>query len=244
VRDAEYTDPRLIEVYDAAGPWGPDDDFFLALVNETPAARVLDLGCGTGRLTIALAAAGHRVTGIDPSAASLAAARAKRGADRVTWIQGTAEAAPADAFDVAILTGHVAQFLLAEDVWADALAALRRALVPGGTLAFHAYDPAASVWERWNPRDSQRHLVLDDGTGVAVWTEVTSVDDDLVSYSHHYAFPDGERRRSDSRLRFWNEARLRRSVTEAGFTVERVHGGWRGEAVGAGGGELVVVARR
>jgi SAM-dependent methyltransferase len=244
VRDAEFNDPRLVEVYDAESAWARDDEYFAALVNEMSGARVLDLGCGTGRLALALAAAGHIVTGIDPSSASLAAARGKSGGERVTWIHGTAESAPEAAFDVAIMTGHVAQFLLSEEEWGSALRALRRALVPGGRLAFHAYDPDSRVWERWNPRDSQRHVLIGDGTTVAIWTEVTALTDDTVSFSHHYRFPHGEELRSDSSLRFWSEPRLRQSVVEAGFAIERVHGGWRGEPVGAGDGELMFVARR
>lgn len=244
MRDAEFNDPRLVEVYDAESPWARDDDFFVALVSETPGARVLDVGCGTGRLALGLSSAGHHVTGIDPSAAALAAARAKAGAERVTWIHGTAEAAPAAAFDVAIMTGHVSQFLLRDDEWEGALQALRRALLPGGTFAFNAYDPAARIWERWNRRDSRREVTLRDGTMVEIWTEVTNRSGDQVSFSHHYCFPDGELRRSDSSLRFWSEERLRESIALAGFRVERVQGGWRGEPVGAGDGELIVVATR
>ncbi len=133
--------PRLVEVYDAGSPWGRDVDYFLALADETPGARVLDVGCGTGRLALRLASAGHAVTGIDPSPAALAAARTKPGAERVTWIHGTAQSVPEGAFDVAVMTGHVSQFLLGEGEWARALRALRRALVRGGRLAFHAYDP-------------------------------------------------------------------------------------------------------
>ncbi len=87
-----------------------DDDFFLCVAGETPAARVLDLGCGTGRLALAMAAAGHAVTGVDPARASLDAARAKPGADEVTWIEGTSSVLPDAAFDVAVMTSHVAQF--------------------------------------------------------------------------------------------------------------------------------------
>jgi SAM-dependent methyltransferase len=243
VRDAEYNDPRLVEVYDAEGAWGRDDDYFLALVNKTPRARVLDLGCGTGRLALGLAAAGHIVTGIDPSSAALAAAKAKAGAASVTWIHGTVQLAPSAAFDVAIMTGHVAQFLLAENDWGQALEALSRSLVPGGRLAFNAYDPDARIWERWSSNDSRRQVVLGDGTTVAIWTEVTQRTGDIVSFSHHYRFPQGETRRSDSCLRFWSAARIRQSVIDAGFTIERVDGGWGGEPVGAGDGEVIVVAR-
>ncbi len=244
VDNAEFNDPRLVEVYDAASPWGRDDDYFLALIDETPGARVLDVGCGTGRLALGLASAGHVVTGIDPSSTALAAARTKPGAERVTWIHGTVQSAPERAFDVAVMTGHVSQFLLTENEWANALRALWRALVRGGRLAFHAYDPGARIWERWNTQDSRRHVTVRDGTTVVIWTEVTGLCHDMVRFSHHYCFPGGVKLRSDSSLRFWIEPRLRQSVTHAGFAIERIHGGWRGEPVGSGDGELIFVARR
>lgn len=50
-------------------------------------ARVLDLGCGTGRHALELARRGSRVTGADPSPGMLAAARAKAGAERVEWVR-------------------------------------------------------------------------------------------------------------------------------------------------------------
>ncbi|MET0871369.1 MAG: class I SAM-dependent methyltransferase, partial [Paeniglutamicibacter terrestris] len=49
------------DLYDAENLWTTAEDFFLRFTNATPASRVLDLGCGTGRLTIALAQAGHEV---------------------------------------------------------------------------------------------------------------------------------------------------------------------------------------
>ncbi|MEO3781066.1 methyltransferase domain-containing protein [Micromonospora sp. B11E3] len=244
MRDGEFLDPLLVPVYDAECRWGPDDDFFLAVVNETPAARVLDLGCGTGRLTLALAAAGHSVTGVDPAGPSLAAARRKPGADRVTWVRAASPALPDRAYDVAVMTSHVTQVFVADDEWERTLADLARALRPGGRLAFDSRDPADRAWERWNPVDSRRVIRLPDGRRVRAWTEATEVRDGVVDFTHHYVLPDGAERLSSATLRFRNEAELRDSLRAAGFTVERVHGGWHGQAVGEGDGELVVVARR
>jgi SAM-dependent methyltransferase len=243
VRNAEFNDPRLTEIYDAEFVWSRADDYFVSLVNERPVARVLDVGCGTGRLALGLAALGHIVTGVDPAQASLAAARAKAGADRITWLEGTARSAPAAAFDIALMTGHVAQSFVDDDEWAGTLSELRRALVQGGRLAFDARDPGARAWERWNPQDSRALINLSDDRAVAVWTEVTEVQDDTVTFTRHYRFANGEELRSASALRFRNEERLRQSLVEAGFAVDHVYGGWLGEPVGAGDGELVVVAR-
>lgn len=243
VRDAEFNDPRLVEVYDADCVSTRDDDYFAALLDETCGNRVLDVGCGTGRLALRLAAAGHTVTGIDPSAAALSAAQSKAGAGCVTWMHGSVEAAAEGAFDVALMTGHVSQFLLREGEWVGALRAIRRALRSRGRLAFHAYDPSARIWERWNARDSRRQVAIKDGL-VSIWTEVTNLDDDTVSFSHHYRFPGGEALRSDSTLRFWSEPRLRQSLIDTGFAIERIHYGWSGQTTRPGDGELIFVARR
>ena len=240
--DAEFNDPRLVEVYDAECGWSQADDFFVALVNESPGARVLDLGCGTGRLALGLAAAGHVVTGVDPAPASIAAARAKPGADRVTWLVGTARSALEEAFDVALMTSHVAQCFVEGDAWAAVLADISRALVPGGRLAFDARDPRARAWDGWNPRDSRRLIRLGDDRVVEVWTEVTDVSGETVRFTRHYRFPDGRHLRSRSTLRFRDEDCLRESLAAAGLIVDHVYGGWGREAVGSGDGELIVVA--
>jgi ubiquinone/menaquinone biosynthesis C-methylase UbiE len=243
VHHGEFRHPRLVEVYDADCPWGTEDDAFLAIVDEVPAARVLDLGCGTGRLAIGMAEHGHRVTGVDPAAASIDAARRKPGSEPITWIVGTSSSLPDATFDTVVMTSHVAQFFVGDDDWADVLADLHRALVPGGRLVFDSRDPAARAWERWNPIDSRHAVVLPDCTPVVVWTDVTSVADRNVSFTIHHTFPDIELR-SDATLRFRSEPELRQTLETAGFSVERITGGWHGEPVGQGAGEFVVVARR
>lgn len=242
---AEYNDPRLVALYDLQNRWGADDDFFLTVADERPGSHILDLGCGTGRLTTALARAGHRVTGIDPARASLNVARRKPGAEAVTWIQGTVEDAPGNAFDLALMTSHVAQLFVEDAAWAETLGHLARALSPGGRLAFDSRDPAARGWEAWDSGGERERLLLPDGGEVDTWTVVEAVTEGRVTFVGHTHFPaSGETVVDRSTLRFRTEAELRRSLGAAGFEVEQVHGGWHGEPVGAGCGELVMVARK
>ena len=92
-------------------------------LNPVPGERILDLGCGTGRLTQhILAAIGHgQAVGIDQSAAMLAVARAaaaEEGARGVAYVQGTGVALPfKHAFDAVFsaatlhwIPGHAAVF--------------------------------------------------------------------------------------------------------------------------------------
>ena len=247
VEQGEFRHPRLVPLYDARYSWGQDDDFFRTAVGRTPSARVLDLGCGTGRLSLALAAAGHTVTGVDPAPASLDAAHAKAGARAVTWVQGTSSVLPEGAFDVAVMTSHVAQFIVEEDQWTATLDDLHRALAPAGRLVFDTRDPRARAWQRWNPQDSRTSVSLPDGQVVQLWSEVASVEETatgpVVAWTEHYRFPDGVELASSARMRFRTEAHLRDSLLRAGFTTDAVHGGWRGEPVGHGDGELLVQAR-
>lgn len=242
MRHGEFEDPRLVAVYDAEFVWGWDDDLFMSLLAERSAPRVLDFGCGTGRLAIAMAAAGHEVTGVDPAAASLDAARRKPGAERVRWIQGSTEVLTERAYDAVLLTSHVSQFLT-DAQWSAALRAFRRSLRPGGRLIFDSRDPDARHWDRWNPVDSRRTVPLPDGGTVEVWSEVTSEGGGLVSGTQHYLFADGAEHTSEATMRFRTERELRRSVEAAGFDVDRIYGGWARDAVGLGpDGELIVIA--
>jgi 2-polyprenyl-3-methyl-5-hydroxy-6-metoxy-1,4-benzoquinol methylase len=64
----EFQHPLLVEIYDAQFSWSRKDDRYC---QPNSVGTGADLGCGTGRLTLALAAAGHQVTGVDPARASL-----------------------------------------------------------------------------------------------------------------------------------------------------------------------------
>ena len=244
MRHGEFNDPRLVEVYDAECPWSREDDFPLSVINETPNARVLDLGCGTGRLALGAAAAGHTVTGVDPARASLEAARSKPGSEHVTWIRGKSPVLPNSTFDVAVMTSHVAQFMVGDTEWNNSLADLKRTLVDGGRLIFDTRDPRARGWEKWNRTDSYRRITLPDRREVVAWTEVTAVQGGSVSFTIHYNFPEGEELTSEATLRFRTEQEVRSSLKDAGFVVENIFGGWNREPVGSGDGEFLVLARQ
>lgn len=107
----------------------------LLLTHLPPApARVADLGCGTGTLSVLLAEEGYDVTGVDLSPAMVGRARVKAAQSRpsISFTVGDASAPPlpASSFDV-VLSRHV--------LWAlpDPQSALRRwieLLAPEGRL--------------------------------------------------------------------------------------------------------------
>ena len=109
-------------------------DLLEALLRDSGGTRVLDAGCGTGRVAIELAARGFSVVGLDADPAMLRAARAK--APALRWIEAdltTVDAHLDDRFDLIALAGNVMIFLQrgTEPEVVEQLAAL---LVPGGLL--------------------------------------------------------------------------------------------------------------
>jgi SAM-dependent methyltransferase len=101
-----------------------------------PGSRVLDAGCGTGRVAIRLVELGHRCVGVDLDASMLAVAR--RTAPGLTWVRGDLAALPDDVrhgapYDLVVLAGNVVP-LLAEGTLATVVAALVDVLRPGGLL--------------------------------------------------------------------------------------------------------------
>jgi SAM-dependent methyltransferase len=99
--------------------------------------RVLDVGCGTGRLADALAQRGARVWGVDPSPEMLAEARASAGR-RVGFKLGRAEALPFKDgwFERAVL--RLAVHLIDRRA---AFPELGRVLCPGGRAVIATFRP-------------------------------------------------------------------------------------------------------
>ena len=132
---AEFSDPRLAALYDALNPFAADTRFYLRLAAELRAARVVDVGCGTGLLTCELAGRGRRMIGVDPSSAMLDVARHRAGSEGVRWMKGDArrlgEVVDEAGVDLALMTGHVAQEIREDEEWSATLTAIREAPAPG-----------------------------------------------------------------------------------------------------------------
>lgn len=103
----------------------------------SPGARVLDAGCGTGRVAIRLDELGFACVGVDVDESMLTVAR--RSAPQVPWFTADlASVSPSDlggasGFDLVVLAGNVVP-LLAGGTVASAVRSLARLLAPGGLL--------------------------------------------------------------------------------------------------------------
>jgi SAM-dependent methyltransferase len=109
------TEPEVLERDDGFSEIGAGYELYLADFRRWPAperramryvrGRVVDVGCGAGRVALHLQGQGHDVVGIDSSSLAVAAARA-RGVRRVRPVSADQLAAGIAQFDTIVLFGN------------------------------------------------------------------------------------------------------------------------------------------
>ena len=141
---------RLLELRGQGEDQAAIRNTYLDLLQIAPGERVLDVGCGTGVVTRAVArrvASSGQVVGVDPSPTMLAVAReiAEREglAEQIEFQVGDARALPVDdaAFDVVLAITALSHTTDAE----RAIPELLRAVRPGGRVGVFDIDPESWI---------------------------------------------------------------------------------------------------
>ena len=120
---------------------------------DTAHGPLLDLGCGTGRVALDLAARGREVTGIDSDAALIETLRDRARARELDVRAAVADARSFDlgtTFALVISPMQVVQLLGGPDGRAEMLASVRRHLEPGGLFAAALANP----FDDWSDEES------------------------------------------------------------------------------------------
>jgi len=235
-----------------------DVNFYRDLAREHGADEVLELACGSGRVTIPLARDGHSVVGFDLSAAMVARAR-----DRVARI-GKAPRAR-----IALFRGDMRRFELTrkfpliigafnslEHLYtrvdlAACLACVKAHLAPGGRFAFDVQNPDL----KWLTRDPNkrwsRTRFLDPRSGVRLEYTSSHLYDPVsqiafIKFYYQTLEEDpGDRRTSVIRLaqRKFFPAELEALLAANGLRVERRFGGFAREPLHGDTESQVLVCR-
>jgi ubiquinone/menaquinone biosynthesis C-methylase UbiE len=248
---------RFARFYDADYRHYADDLAAIADLAAEQGDPILELGCGTGRVLIPLAAAGHTISGIDISPALLDVTRQKiRNTQYAPHI--TLHQADLRTFDLsdkhfafAFCTSNTLMHLTTQADQVAALSNAYRHLRPGGLLMIDLFNPDLARLLAVNGLMELADQWLDQTTGVYVikWSVRTvDVAEQLQEtlFVYEEILPDGDVRRTPCpfTLRYlWrSEAELMLQI--AGFAVEEVWGDFDGGSYGSESEHLILLARK
>jgi ubiquinone/menaquinone biosynthesis C-methylase UbiE len=223
----------LARNYDAlyAGMRGPSNDaaFYRELARES-GGPVLEVGCGTGRVLLPIAALGVPCVGVDPSPAMLAALRAKNPPPTLELVEGRMQTFDLGGRRVPLVTCpfRAFQHLLTVDAQLAALANIRRHLAPGGAFAFDVFDPKLA-WLGGAADDASASTPRSRSTASrrAGFASVRS-DRRRRSWTVTFRFEAGADRRQHHRvgLRWFYRYEIEHLLARAGFTDLTFYGGY------------------
>jgi SAM-dependent methyltransferase len=211
---------------DESGMFAPDVveatvDFLAELADGGSA---LELGIGTGRIAIPLAARGVRIHGIDLSEAMVARLRAKPGSGQIEVTIGDfATTAVEKTFALAYLVFNTIENLTTQDEQVACFENVARHLEPGGCFVIEVGVPGL----RQLPAGETFHVfdVSDAHVGI---DEYDVVRQGLVSH-HLQRTPDGTFRRSSGPFRYVWPSELDLMARIAGLRLRERWAGWKRE---------------
>ncbi len=200
--------------------------------------RVLELGCGTGRVSLPVGRTGVRLVGVDRSAPMIARARRRirraRLADCVSLVRGDIRSLPFRAsarFDLVMAPYGILQSLVREADLSAALASVAAVVAPGGVFGLDLV-PDLPAWAEYRRRARLRGWRR---AGRAHVTLIESVRQDrrrrLTIFDQEYLERSGTRRvrRCFSLVfRTLSVRQMTRRLERAGFRVTAVLGDYDG----------------
>jgi SAM-dependent methyltransferase len=195
----------------------PAVDFLAALAGS---GRALELGVGTGRIALPLAARGVPVHGIDLSAAMIARLRAKPGADAVgTTVGDFATTRVEGSFAVAYLVFNTISNLTTQEQQVACFRTVAGHLAPGGCFVIEVGVPQL---QRLAAGETMRVFAAeDDHWGI---DEYDIAAQGLVS--HHFSAVDGRLERSSIPFRYTWPAELDLMAQLAGMRLRERWADW------------------
>jgi SAM-dependent methyltransferase len=220
---ATYGD-RIAEIYDDLYQFPTQTAAAVDLLAELAGAGpALELGIGTGRLAVPLAARGVTVLGIDASDSMVAKLRAKPGGSEIDVTIGDFSAVPGDTPCQLVYVAFNTFFaLLTQDDQLRCFARVAARLVAGGRFLVEAFVPDLNRFDR-GQRTSNSHVLTD---AVALEVSAHHPADQRVD-SAHVVISESGTRLYPVQIRYCWPSELDLMARLAGLTLEDRWGDWR-----------------
>jgi SAM-dependent methyltransferase len=261
----EFADPHNYDIED-------DSDagiaFYSALAQET-GGPVLELACGTGRVSIPIARQGLAVTGLDIVPGMLERARSKSIGLPTRWVEGDARRfGLSEQFRLIFLTGNAFQAFLTRADQEALLGRVRAHLHDEGLFAFETRNPrwagsyhqlstkdsataGHDLWANLETRDEEEvWQTYSDRNGHTVRVSKTQAYDPIAQTLHWTTYRrwregnDQQTRVTRIAVRFTFPQELDALLHYNGFSLLRQYGDWNLEPLTAASTSIISVCRK
>jgi SAM-dependent methyltransferase len=234
--DASTYGQRIAGVYD---DWLPlyDDNAITALAELARGGRALELGIGTGRIALPLAARGIEVHGIDASPAMVAKLRAKPGGDAIPVTLGNlADVDVEGRFSLIFVVANTFFCLTTQEEQVGCFRGAARHLTADGVFLLELFVPDPARFPRDQTAQALKvetdHVVLEISRHDRLHQRVSS---------QHVVLTESGTRFYPVQIRYAWPSELDLMAQLAGLRLRHRWGGWQNEPFTAASGRHVSV---
>ena len=240
--DSAYRDSRQV-----AGD--ADVEFYRALAREG-GGPVLELGCGTGRVLLQIAADGFPCTGLDASRHMLDVLRAKSTFPTLRLVNAPMQRfdLPGEKFGLVFSAFRAFQHMYTVEDQLACLGCARRHLAPGGRLAFDVFAPRMARLAQPEEPESVELRFEKDGESVVRYVSLTrDLPRQIQTVRFRYERSAGGKvvgnEHAEFQMRWFWRYELEHLLARAGFTDVQIYGDFDRRPIAADTPAFVVVAR-
>lgn len=244
----EFSDPPNYDLEEGERS-APRIAFYCELA-KTVGGPVLEIACGSGLVTIPIAAQGLEVTGIDLARPMLEHARKKAEQQNlnVRWVE-----ADARFFDLGThyrfvyLTGNAFQAFLHREDQEALFATVKRHLAPAGIFAFETRNPSGHDLSNQPEEEFDQSYTSVDGYQVSVFfAQHYDPLAQVIYWTSYRRWNDGERdhkKETHITCRFTHPQELEALLYYNGFQVIQQYGSWEKEALSASSPSIITICK-
>ena len=248
--DELFADPAIYESQFAYAAQLTDVPYWIQLA-KTLGPKVLELACGTGRITIPAFESGVDIDGVDFSEPMLRVARdrAKARSLPVKFFLGDIRSLSLQRqYDFMFLpTGTISHLISRSEVEAF-LKGVHQALRPTGVLALDLHNPLKTFLNSWplnpDPEHTNFELQTTKETVQLATTRSYQADTQLFTVKFHYTFANGSTRETAIVLRLYFPSEFQMLLHYNGFEVSKIYGDYTQSEFKSDHSKYVVIARK
>jgi 2-polyprenyl-3-methyl-5-hydroxy-6-metoxy-1,4-benzoquinol methylase len=244
----EFNDPSNYDIEE--GERSSQRIAFYCDIATTIDGPVLEIACGSGLVTIPVAAQGLEVTGVDLARPMLEHARRKAQSQdlNIHWVE-----ADARSFDLGtqyrfiFITGNAFQAFLRREDQEALLASVKRHLAPDGIFAFETRNPSGHDLTRQPDEEFEYSYISVDGQKVSVSsTQIYDPIAQIIYWTSYRRWNDGERdhkKETHIACRFTHPQELEALLHYNGFQIVRQFGNWDKQPLSASSPSIVSICK-